>query len=42
MRKGEAMQVHLRSFEGPDAYARVGGLASRATGLVAALAAAGT
>jgi glycosyltransferase involved in cell wall biosynthesis len=35
------MQVHMLSFEGPDAYARAGGLASRVTGLAAALAAAG-
>lgn len=27
------MQFHLLSFEGPDAYARAGGLASRVTGL---------
>lgn len=35
------MQVHILSFEGPDAYARAGGIASRVTGLTAALAAAG-
>ena len=35
------MQVHILSFEGPDAYARAGGLATRVTGLAAALAAAG-
>jgi glycosyltransferase involved in cell wall biosynthesis len=35
------MQVHMLSFEGPDAYARAGGLATRVTGLAAALAAAG-
>jgi glycosyltransferase involved in cell wall biosynthesis len=32
------MQFHVLSFEGPDPYARVGGLASRAVGLVEALA----
>ena len=35
------MQVHILSFEGPDTYARAGGLATRVTGLAAALAAAG-
>jgi glycosyltransferase involved in cell wall biosynthesis len=35
------MQVHILSFEGPDAYARAGGIASRVTGLAEALAAAG-
>jgi hypothetical protein len=35
------MQVHILSFEGPDAYARADGLATRVTGLAAALAAAG-
>jgi glycosyltransferase involved in cell wall biosynthesis/ribosome-associated translation inhibitor RaiA len=35
------MQFHLLSFEGPDAYAYAGGLASRITGLVHALAEAG-
>jgi hypothetical protein len=35
------MQFHLLSFEGPDAYARAGGIASRVTGLTHALAAAG-
>jgi hypothetical protein len=35
------MHVHMLSFEGPDAYARAGGLATRVTGLAAALAAAG-
>ena len=35
------MQFHLLSFEGPDAYARAGGIASRVTGLSEALAAAG-
>ena len=32
------MQFHVLSFEGPDAYARAGGLASRAQGLVETLA----
>jgi glycosyltransferase involved in cell wall biosynthesis len=32
------MQFHVLSFEGPDAYARAGGLASRVQGLVEALA----
>jgi glycosyltransferase involved in cell wall biosynthesis len=32
------MQFHVLSFEGPDAYARAGGLASRVHGLVEALA----
>lgn len=32
------MQFHLLSFEGPDAYARVGGLASRVEGLSESLA----
>jgi len=32
------MQFHVLAFEGPDAYACAGGLASRITGLVAALA----
>jgi glycosyltransferase involved in cell wall biosynthesis len=31
-------QFHVLSFEGPDAYARAGGIASRVTGLVDALA----
>jgi glycosyltransferase involved in cell wall biosynthesis len=35
------MQFHLLSFEGPDEYARAGGIASRITGLSEALAAAG-
>lgn len=35
-----AIQYHLVSFEGPDAYARAGGIASRVTGLAEALAAA--
>lgn len=38
---GEQTQVHVLSFEGPDAYARAGGLATRVTGLTEALAAAG-
>jgi glycosyltransferase involved in cell wall biosynthesis len=33
-----ALQFHLLSFEGPDAYARVGGLATRVIGLAEALA----
>ena len=32
------MQFHLLSFEGPDGYARAGGLASRVTGLAETLA----
>lgn len=32
------MQFHMLSFEGPDAYSRAGGLASRADGLVRTLA----
>ncbi len=35
------MQFHILSFEGPDRYARAGGIASRVTGLSEALAAAG-
>jgi glycosyltransferase involved in cell wall biosynthesis len=35
------MQFHVLSFEGPDAYARAGGIASRITGLSEALAEAG-
>lgn len=35
------MQVHLLSFEGPDDYARAGGIATRITGLARALAGAG-
>jgi glycosyltransferase involved in cell wall biosynthesis len=35
------MQFHILSFEGPDAYARAGGLASRVTGLATQLAALG-
>jgi glycosyltransferase involved in cell wall biosynthesis len=35
------MQFHILSFEGPDGYARAGGIASRITGLVRALADAG-
>jgi glycosyltransferase involved in cell wall biosynthesis/ribosome-associated translation inhibitor RaiA len=35
------MQFHILSFEGPDAYAFAGGLASRMTGLVHTLAEAG-
>ena len=32
------MQFHVLSFEGPDAYARAGGLASRVDGLTETLA----
>src|SRR5688572_9891425 len=39
--KPHLMQFHLLSFEGPDEYARAGGIASRITGLSEALAAAG-
>lgn len=35
------MEFHVLSFEGPDAYARAGGIASRITGLTRALAAEG-
>ena len=35
------MQFHLLSFEGPDAYAQAGGIASRVTGLSQTLAEAG-
>jgi glycosyltransferase involved in cell wall biosynthesis len=35
------LQFHVLSFEGPDPYARAGGLASRIVGLTEALAAAG-
>jgi glycosyltransferase involved in cell wall biosynthesis len=35
------MQIHILAFEGPDGYARAGGLASRVEGLSAALAALG-
>lgn len=35
------MQFHILSFEGPDAYARAGGIASRVTGLSQTLAKAG-
>jgi glycosyltransferase involved in cell wall biosynthesis len=34
----ERLQIHLLSFEGPDPYARAGGIASRVTGLARALA----
>jgi glycosyltransferase involved in cell wall biosynthesis len=34
-------QIHLLSFEGPDAYSRIGGLATRVSGLCQALVAAG-
>src|SRR5512146_700190 len=33
-----AAQFHILSFEGPDAYARAGGIASRITGLAESLA----
>lgn len=36
-----ALQCHLLAFEGPDAYARAGGIATRVTGLAKALAEAG-
>jgi glycosyltransferase involved in cell wall biosynthesis len=36
-----SMQFHILSFEGPDAYSRAGGIASRVSGLVRALADAG-
>ena len=32
------LQFHILSFEGPDEYARAGGIASRITGLSEALA----
>jgi hypothetical protein len=35
------MQFHILSFEGPDAYARAGGIASRINGLSASLASSG-
>lgn len=35
------MQFHIVSFEGPDAYSRAGGIASRVTGLASALVGAG-
>ena len=35
------IQFHVLSFEGPDGYARAGGIASRVTGLTKALAGAG-
>ncbi len=38
---GKRWQAHVLSFEGPDPYARAGGIASRVTGLTAALASAG-
>jgi hypothetical protein len=34
-------QFHILSFEGPDAYSRAGGIATRITGLAHALAGAG-
>src|SRR5436309_201701 len=36
-----ALQFHVLAFEGPDAYARAGGIASRITGLSETLADAG-
>jgi glycosyltransferase involved in cell wall biosynthesis len=39
--KGGQVQFHILSFEGPDDYARAGGIASRVTGLSQTLAAAG-
>jgi glycosyltransferase involved in cell wall biosynthesis len=38
---GPAVQFHVLSFEGPDGYARAGGIATRITGLTEALANAG-
>src|SRR5262245_34901407 len=35
------MEFHILSFEGPDGYARAGGIASRVAGLSTALAAEG-
>ncbi len=35
------MQFHILSFEGPDAYARAGGIATRVTGLAQSLATSG-
>ena len=35
------MQFHVLSFEGPDAYSRVGGIATRVEGLTETLAAGG-
>jgi glycosyltransferase involved in cell wall biosynthesis len=37
MRPGNQVHFHVLSFEGPDAYARAGGIASRTIGLTAAL-----
>jgi glycosyltransferase involved in cell wall biosynthesis len=39
--KGGEVQFHMLSFEGPDQYARAGGIASRVSGLSAACAEAG-
>jgi glycosyltransferase involved in cell wall biosynthesis len=36
--QSHALQFHILSFEGPDLYARAGGIASRITGLAQALA----
>ena len=38
---GEPTQIHILSFEGPDGYSRAGGLATRVSGLAAALSEAG-
>jgi hypothetical protein len=38
---GEPTQIHILSFEGPDDYSRAGGLATRLSGLAAALSEAG-
>jgi len=39
--KGPVTQIHILSFEGPDAYARAGGIATRISGLAYGLADAG-
>jgi hypothetical protein len=41
MEKEEPVQFHVLAFEGPDAYAQAGGIATRVTGLTQALATAG-
>jgi glycosyltransferase involved in cell wall biosynthesis len=38
---GEPTQIHILAFEGPDDYSRAGGLATRVSGLAAALSEAG-
>jgi hypothetical protein len=38
MPKPVRVQFHVLSFEGPDAYARAGGIATRMSGLTQALA----